>query len=83
MANKAWSLRYFSAKLRLGLEEAMGSVTSASSASPATTSALERGIAAFNKQLTTVVYLTGAAMVRAPRLFAFCWPFARYHASFH
>ena len=64
MANRAWNLRYFGAKLRCGLEEAFGSVTGAStSASTTAPSAIERGIAAFNKELTTVVYLTGAAMV--------------------
>ena len=63
MANKAWSLRYFNAKLRLGLEEALSSLGSASANMPV---AVERGIAAFNKQLTTVIYLTGAAMVRGP-----------------
>jgi len=64
MANKAWSLRYFHAKLRLGFEEALSSLGSATSANMP--SAVEKGLAAFNKQLTTVIYLTGAAMVREP-----------------
>ena len=63
MANRAWNLRYFSAKLRVGVEEALGSVATTGSSTPVP-SAIERGIAAFNKELTTIVYLTGAAMVR-------------------
>jgi signal peptidase I len=62
MGAKAWSLRYLVQKLQLGIEEMIGQFPTSSSA----TVALTKGIEAYRRELTTVMYLSGAAM--APTL---------------
>jgi hypothetical protein len=49
--SKAWSLRLFAARLRLGLEEVAAQLSTAQLTLP---QALEKGIEAYRQQLTTV-----------------------------
>lgn len=60
--SKTWSLRYTFARLRLGLEETAAQMQTTTATLP---SALQKGVEAYRKDLTTLLYLSGAAMAPA------------------
>lgn len=62
MAHRAWSLRYTAAKFQLAVDEIALSLQKAASLPQA----VEAGLAAYRRSLTSVLFLTGAAM--APTL---------------
>lgn len=59
----AWNLRYLSQKLALGADEMLASLQSASSSLP---EAIEKGVAAYKRSLTSIIVLGGVSM--APTL---------------
>ncbi|KAK9824325.1 hypothetical protein WJX72_009481 [[Myrmecia] bisecta] len=59
-SSKAWPLRYMLAKVQRFTEEAAAQLSSTSTTIP---QALAKGLEAYRQQLTTVVFLTGSAML--------------------
>jgi hypothetical protein len=57
---RAWSFRYLGQKLALGAEELLIQLTSSSAQLP---DALRLAMDAYKRQMTTVIYIAGAAMV--------------------
>ena len=55
----AWSLRYFAQKLQLGVQETLGQLPNSGGAS----AAIAKGLDAFKAPVSSIFYLTGAAMV--------------------
>ena len=60
--SKTWSLRYMMARMRLGLNETIAQMQTTTATLP---SAVQKGLEAYSKELTSVIYLSGASMVPA------------------
>ncbi|KAK9804469.1 hypothetical protein WJX73_005263 [Symbiochloris irregularis] len=56
----SFNLRYTLARLRLGIEEALSQLTTSTASVP---EAISKGMETYNKQLTAMMSLTGAAML--------------------
>ena len=60
--SKTWSLRYMFARLRLGFEETIAEMQTTTATIP---SAVQKGMEVYKKDLTTFIYMSGAAMAPA------------------
>ena len=66
---KAWSLKYFSTRLRLACEEGLAQLQTASGSLPV---AVQKGMETFDKQLTSVIYITGRSAYCASDISRLC-----------
>ncbi len=59
---KTWSLRYMFTRLKLGMDETFAQMQTTTATLPI---AVQKGVEAYRKELTKVIYLSGASMVPA------------------